>query len=79
MLLRRSVVLLGSGAWRDDGFFCAGRHCSPLALRRPSCPICLWGAGGLAQERCGSVRAVAEEAEGGSTSGGGMAEPLRQV
>ena len=37
------------------------------------------GWGGLARERRGSARAVAEEAEGGSTSGGGMAEPLRQV
>ena len=73
------MVSLGLGVWRDDGFFCAGRHCSPLALRRPSCPIGSWGAGGLAQERRGSARAVAEEAEGGSTSGGGMVEPLRQV
>ncbi len=78
MLLCRSVVSLGSGAWRDDGFFC-GRHSFPLALRRPSCPIGSRGAEGLAQERRGSVRAVAEEAKGGSTSGGGMVEPLCQV
>ena len=56
-----------------------GQHGFPSALRCPSCPIGLWGAGGLARERRGSARAVAEKAEGGSPSGGGMAEPLRQV
>jgi hypothetical protein len=78
VLLRRSVVSLGSGAWRDDGFF-RGLHGFPSALRHSSCPIGSWGAGGLARERRGSVRAITEEAEGGSTSGGGIAEPLRQV
>ena len=69
---------MGLGVWRDDGFF-RGLHGFPSALRHSSCPIGSWGAGGLARERRGSARAITEEAEGGSTSGGGMVEPLRQV
>jgi hypothetical protein len=49
------------------------------ALRRQSCPIGSWGAGGLARGRRGCASAVAEEVEEGSTSGGGMVEPRRQV
>ncbi len=35
--------------------------------------------GGLARARRGSARVVSEKAEGGSNSGAGMVEPLRQV
>ena len=67
---------MGSGVWRDDS---CGQCGFPSALRRLSCPIGSWGADGLALERRGSARAVAEEAEGGSTSGGGMVTLLRQM
>ena len=73
-MLLRLVVSLGLGAWRDDGFF-RGRDIFPSALRRPSCPIGRWGAGGLAWGRRGSARAVVEEANEGNTRSNAMAEP----
>ena len=72
------MVLLGSGAWRDDGFFW-GRDVFPSALRRPSCPIGRWGGGGLAWGRRGSARAVVEEANEGNTGNDAMSEPCYQV
>ena len=65
-MLLGSLVSLGWGVWRDDGFS-RGRILFPSALRRPSCPIGRWGAVGLARGRRGSARAVAEEANDGIT------------